>query len=91
MLVAKFQTYDLLNRIDMVEQRNVLEQFLTNKKPKVIKDLNGNMWLVMFVDNIYISFDNSWGMGIATLSSNWVEVGDPNSEADLQSLGLITM
>ena len=91
MLVAKFQTYDLLNRMDMVEQRNVLEQFLTNKKPKVIKDWNGNMWLVMFVDNIDISFDNSWGMGMTTLSSNWVEVGDPNSEADLQSLGLITM
>ena len=75
----------------MVEQRNILEQFLTNKKPKVIKDWNGNMWLVMFVDNIDISFDNSWGMGMTTLSSNWVEVGDPNSEADLQSLGLITM
>jgi hypothetical protein len=75
----------------MVEQRNVIEQFLTNKKPKVIKDWNGNMWLVMFVDNLDISFDNSWGMGMAVVSGNWVEIGDPNSEVDLQSLGLITI
>jgi hypothetical protein len=75
----------------MVEQRNVIEQCLTNRKPKVIKDWNGNMWLVMFVDNLDISFDNSWGMGMAVVSGNWVEIGDPNSEVDLQSLGLITI
>jgi hypothetical protein len=49
------------------------------------------MWLVMFVDNLDISFDNSWGMGMAVVSGNWVEIGDPNSEVDLQSLGLITI
>jgi hypothetical protein len=90
-LVAKLQSHDLLSRINMVEQRNVIEQFLANKKPKVIKDWNGNMWLVMFVDSLDISFDNSWGMGMAVVSGNWVEIGDPNSEVDLQSLGLITI
>jgi hypothetical protein len=90
-LVAKLQTYDLLSRTSMVEQRNVLEQFLTNKKPKVIKDWNGNMWLVMFVDNLDISFDNSWGMGMAVVSGNWVEIGNPNDESDLENLGLIDL
>jgi hypothetical protein len=90
-LVAKLQAHDLLSRTSMVEQRNILEQFLTNRKPKIIKDWNGNIWLVMFVDNIDISFDNSWGMGMATLSANWVEVGNPTNEVDLQDLGLINV
>lgn len=90
-LLAKLQSYESLDRVDMVEQRNVLEQFLTDKKPKVIKDWNGNIWLVMFVESLSISFDNSWGMGIATISGNWVEVGDPTTEVDLQNLGLINV
>jgi hypothetical protein len=90
-LLAQIQLHDLLSRTSMVEQRNVLEQFLTNKKPKVIKDWNGNVWLVMFVESLSVSFDNSWGMGMATISGNWVEVGDPTTEVDLQNLGLINI
>lgn len=90
-LVAELKVQDVLNRMDMVEQRKILEKFLTNKRPKVIKDWNGNIWLVMFVDNIDTSFDNSWGMGMATITGNWVEVGDPNDENDLYDMGLIKL
>jgi hypothetical protein len=90
-LLAKLQSSEVLDRVSMVEQRNALEQFLTNRKPKVIKDWNGNIWLVMFVESLSISFDNSWGMGMATISGNWVEVGDPTTEVDLQNLGLINV
>lgn len=78
-----------LSRIDMVNKRNELEQFLTNKRAKIIKDWNSNIWLVMIMDNIDCSFDNNYGMGIVTFNANWLEVGDPTNQEDLQVTGLV--
>ena len=78
-----------LSRIDMVNKRNELEQFLTNKRAKIIKDWNGNIWLVMIMDNVSCTFNNNYGMGIVNFSTNWVEVGDPTNQQDLQATGLI--
>ena len=78
-----------LSRIDMVNKRSELEQFLTNKRAKIIKDWNGNIWLVMIMDNVSCTFNNSYGMGIVNFSTNWMEVGDPTNQQDLQATGLI--
>ena len=78
-----------LSRIDMVNKRNELEQFLTNKRVKVIKDWNGNIWLVMIAGNVSCTFNNNYGMGIVSFSTNWTEVGDPTNQQDLQATGLI--
>ena len=78
-----------LSRIDMVNKRNELEQFLTNKRAKIIKDWNGNTWLVMIMDNINCTFNNEYGMGIVNFTANWIEVGDPTNQQDLQATGLI--
>lgn len=80
-----------LSRIDMVKKRNELEQFLTNKRVKVIKDWNGNIWLVMIMGNVSCIFNNSYGMGIVDFSTNWTEVGDPTNQQDLQATGLINV
>ena len=80
-----------LSRVDMVAKRDELEQFLTNKKPKIIKDWNGKIWLVMIMDNIDCSFNNNYGMGIVTFSANWLEVGDATNQEDLQNTGLINV
>ena len=80
-----------LSRIDMVNKRNELEQFLTNKRVKVIKDWNGNIWLVMIGGNVSCTFNNNYGMGIVDFSTNWIEVGDPTNQQDLQATGLINV
>ncbi len=80
-----------LSRIDMVNKRNELEQFLTNKRVKVIKDWNGNIWLVMIDGNVSCTFNNTYGMGIVDFSTNWTEVGDPTDQQDLQATGLINV
>ncbi len=80
-----------LSRIDMVKKRNELEQFLTNKRVKIIKDWNGNIWLVMIVGNVSCTFNNNYGMGIVSFSTNWTEVGDPTNQQDLQATGLINV
>lgn len=80
-----------LSRIDMVNKRNELEQFLTNKRVKIIKDWNGNIWLVMIMGNVSCTFNNTYGMGIVDFSTNWTEVGDPTNQEDLQATGLINV
>ena len=80
-----------LSRVDMVNKRSELEQFLTNKRAKIIKDWNGNIWLVMIMDNVSCTFNNNYGMGIVNFSTSWVEVGDPTNQQDLQATGLINV
>ena len=80
-----------LSRIDMVNKRSELERFLTNKRAKIVKDWNGNIWLVMIMDNVSCTFNNNYGMGIVNFSTNWVEVGDPTNQQDLQATGLINV
>ena len=80
-----------LSRIDMVNKRNELEQFLANKRVKVIKDWNGNIWLVVIAGNVSCTFNNNYGMGIVDFSANWTEVGDPTNQQDLQATGLINI
>lgn len=80
-----------LSRVDMVNKRSELEQFLTNKRAKIIKDWNSNIWLVMIMDNVSCTFNNNYGMGIVNFSTSWVEVGDPTNQQDLQATGLINV
>lgn len=80
-----------LSRMDMVNKRDELEQFLTNKRAKIIKDWNGKMWLVMIMSNVSCSFDDNYGMGMVSFSADWLEVGDPTNQQDLYNAGLINV
>lgn len=86
-----FYTNGNLSRIDMVKKRDALEKFLVNKKPKIIKDWNGKIWLVMITDNIDCSFNDNYGMGMVTFNANWIEVGDATNQEDLQNTGLVNV
>lgn len=82
-------TYIGLDRQKIIEARQELDRFLTKKTPKIIKDANGNIWLVIFVDNIDYSFFNQWGQGLGNMSVNWVEIGDATSGEDLKRTDII--
>ena len=79
------------SRTAMVAAREAMEVFLTNKFPKILKDWNGNIWLVMFTSDINLSFSNEWGMGISSFEASWTEVGNPEDQYDLQNSGLINI
>ena len=85
-----YTVYDL-DRISMVNRRILIENFLTNKSPKILKDWNGNIWLIMITDNVNVSFTNEWGMGIGTFSASWTEIGDVKNQEDLENSGLISL
>lgn len=84
-------SYISFDRNKIVEAREELDTFLTNKKPKIIKDDNGNIWLVIFTDNINYSFFNEWGQGLGNMSATWTEIGDAKSGKDISRVGIYNM
>ena len=79
----------VFDRSKIVKEKEVLLNFLMNKKPKILKDMNGNNWLVYFTGNPSVTYDNNYGQGMLKVSAQWTEVGDPNDKADLYENGLI--
>ena len=86
---SDFYTNGDLDRLSIVERREAIEKFLTDKTAKILKDWNGNIWLITFVENVEVSFVDDYGMGLGTLSAKWVEIGDVNDQTDLKQTGLI--
>lgn len=82
------QVISKTSRYDMVKVRRDIGDFLTNGAPKIIKDWNGNIWLVEITDNINATFDNNVGMGVASISGTWVELGDVYDTNVLTQTGL---
>lgn len=78
-----FNTTRQINRLDVVNERQELTSFLKNGKSKVLKDWNGNIWLIQIIDSPTISFNSSYGMGIASVGFSFVEQGKYDNEDDL--------
>ena len=71
------------------EKRKQIVDFLTNKKAKILKDWNGNFWLIFITDSIQTDYANNSGMSIVNVESRWTEVGDANSGSDLYLNGIL--
>ncbi|MDO5764131.1 MAG: hypothetical protein Q4P84_00315 [Elusimicrobiales bacterium] len=67
-------------------RRNVIDPFLTNGNPKIIKHWDGRIWLAVITDNIDISEDY-WKMPLYSFS--FQSIGDPNDQSDLYDSNLI--
>ena len=88
-LPEDYEDTHVFDRSKIVKEKEVLLNFLMNKKPKIIQDMNGNNWLVYFTGNPSVTYDNNYGQGMLKVSANWTEVGDPNDKTDLYENGLI--
>lgn len=84
-----FETNGTIDRTAIVKKKDELKDFLTNRKPKILKDWNGNTWLCVIVGSPSIAYTNQYGMGIPSITFDWVEVGDHDNEADLVAANLI--
>ena len=88
-LPEDYEDTHVFDRSKIVKEKEVLLNFLMNKKPKIIKDMNGNNWLVYFTGNPSVTYDNNYGQGMLKVSAKWTEVGDSNDKTDLYENGLI--
>lgn len=84
-----FEDSKSLDRLEITKEKEAVLKFLMNKKPKIIKDANGNNWLVYFTGNPSMSYNNNYGQGMVKVNAEWTEVGDPNDKTDLYENGLI--
>ena len=73
----------------IVEEKTIIKDFLTNKKPKILKDWNSNVWLCIVVDSPQVTYKAGSGMAIPQVQFNWVQIGDANNQADLYNNGIL--
>jgi hypothetical protein len=88
-LPADFEQTGNIDRQEITARKNTLLKFLTNGKPKVIKDWNGEAWLCLITGNPSVSYDSNYGMGMCDISASWTETGKPDNKSDLFMNGLI--
>ena len=82
------------NKFDRVGNTNYLvslTKFLTNKTTKILKDWNGNIWLVAVIDDANIDYNDNVGMGVADVTFNFVEIGSAKNQDDLLNYGFINI
>lgn len=80
---------DTFNRVDISRYAKILMEFLADKKTKVIKDWNGNIWIVAITSNPTLTYNNKVGMGVGDINFNFVEIADFSSDKALVENGLI--
>ena len=88
-LPENFEENYNIDRAEIVKERKIITDYLQNKKPKIIKDYNGNAWLVFFTGNPNFTYDNNYGQGMVKVNAQWTEIGNVNSKMDLFESGMI--
>lgn len=84
--------YDETGKLDLpaiVAKKEFIKTFLTNKKPKILKDWTGQIWLVMITDSPQITYADRSGLRVPSITFNWTEVGDANTQSDLYNNGIL--
>lgn len=84
--------YDDIRKIDppaIVQEKNAIKSFLTNKGAKILKDWNGNKWLCMVTNNPQITYKIGSNMAIPQVQFSWTQIGDSESQADLYNNGIL--
>lgn len=84
--------FDKTGKIDsvaIIEKQKAIKDFLTNKKAKLLKDWQGNVWLCAIVNAPQMTYKSGSSMAIPVLSFDWAEIGDPDNQQDLYNSGLV--
>lgn len=84
-----FEQTGLLDTLAITKKKELLKDFLTNKQGKVLKDWNGNIFLIMVTSNPQITYVANSGMRLPQIQFDWVEVGNSNNQLDLYNTGLL--
>ena len=74
----------------IVAKKDLIKDFLTNKKPKILKDWNGSSWLIFCASSPQVTYKSNSGMRIPNIAFDWTQVGDIDSQSDLYNNGLVS-
>ena len=84
-----YEDTGIIDPTAIVQKKTIIKDYLTNKKAKLLKDFNGNVWLCMVVDNVQVTYRTGSAMSIPQIQFNWVQIGDANNQNDLYVNGVI--
>lgn len=84
-----FEENGLIDRQAIVQKKEILKSFLTNRQAKIIRDWNSNIWLCMITDSPKFTYKNGSGMGIPQVGFSWTEIGKADNQQDLYNNGLL--
>lgn len=84
-----FYTNHKIDRFAIAKLVQSYTNFLVNGKSKILKDWNGNIWIVQIVGSPSIAYNQSTGNGVIDISFSWAEQGDWDNQQDLYNNGLI--
>lgn len=90
--VRAFASISNLPNVDIDLERkhlDVINNFFSNGNAKIMKDSNGNSYLIMITDNINQSDIKSMGNALSYIEFNWIEIGNVNSQRDLYNNNLV--
>lgn len=78
-----------IDRQDVVKMTEDICEFFNTNTAKILKDWNGKIHLVRFLGSPQVTYNNSYGNGVAYVSANWVEQGEFDNQSDLYNNGLV--
>lgn len=84
-----FEDTGIINAPAIVEKKTIIKDFLTNKKAKILKDWQGNVWLCIVVDSPQVTYKSGSSMAIPQIQFNWIQIGDATNQADLYNNGIL--
>lgn len=87
-IIGDYEDTHIFDRKEMVQQKNAMLKWLTNKRAKVLKDFNGNIWLIYITGSPSVSYDAQWGNGMMEISFQYGEIGDADNGDDMRNVGL---
>lgn len=85
-----YEQTGVIDRSAITQQKDAIKDFLTNRKAKILKDWNGNIWLCIVNSNIGVTYKSNFGMGIPMINFEWTEVGHADNQQDLYNNGILT-
>lgn len=85
-----YEKTGVINRTAITQQKDIIKDFLTNKKAKILKDWNSNEWLCIVNSNINVTYKSNYGMGIPSIQFDWTQIGDASNQQDLYKNGILT-
>lgn len=84
-----FYTNHRIDRLTIAKLAQSYSNFLVNGKSKILKDWNGNIWVVQVVGSPSMAYNQSTGNGIIDISFSWAEQGEWDNQRDLYNNGLV--
>jgi len=77
---SQSETASFIDRRAQVNLEKKFNDWLTNGRPKILKDFNGMLKVVTIIDAVQNSYYKELGNGIASTACTFVEVGEMSNE-----------